>query len=990
MAFAPPATATGLEKGRPGAQLRGTPAGTATWQATPNLVFASTTQAPGIQVQDTRPFAGRLPIPGDPAVVTAEAELQVTPGAKGWLALGIGNPRLGTPPWGKGVYVILTPEGRYTLAANDEPADWQSQHMVVLKRGSLPEFSPNRPMKLKIEYDRAGDTVSLWAGGSPVSGSVPLAGRGVTVEPRFAGFSGLGQTPGHAFVTAFSVSTGASAGAETSALESSWLVPLAIPAWWEPGEVAAFRLSGKALPAAIVSVKTVLTTVEGEVVAEFISPRAEIERHGWTWRPDRPGFYEAEFRAIDQSGKERPLVRSFDLKAPATGTVLSIQRARQSFAILPPDPLDVPGRQSKGQFGFTYTLNQENIPLARLVGLDLANIHPIPWGANFSNLNTAIEPAKGQYRWELLDPHIDALTRAGMTIAGQFCYTPLWASPHPDKKNVNICVVEGTAYAPADIQDYARFVEATVRRYGDRIRLWELWNEPAIPGGSVFWSDTPENFVRLMEAGYTTIKRLQPDSEVWIGGLGSRSAYYAFYNRIQQLGASRFYDVLSQHGSFPDRGSHEFRRIDTIHDVPAKPAVVSEWHAILQGNMQSTPILAEDALSFRLLRDLARQLRIGIRRTLLFEMSNLTEKEALGFARENKWFTHSSGLFRKRPQPEPRHAAVVLSNFLRITGRQATVVREFSVSTDSLALLLDTARGPLALVWSETGPLPASSLSTVATPASTLLDWEGRAVSLVPDTGSVLPPGRFYYLTTPDTAAISRLPITDKVVSRQVAARAGHAAVEATYQTAPLFKDIDAPLQIPSSAWINTHWKGKAPRQGNLDAGFSARAAVGASDAGLDIVVEVNDTVHSQQETSAWWNGDSLQIAIDCEGIGISGGNTELIAALTPDGPLLHKILAADPRGDIPARWTPAGNEVRHAAVRIERNASTTRYRLRVEWPELYPLANNTEKPLRLSLAINNNDGSGRNATLEWGSGIVSEKDPSAYGLLRPVTASFP
>lgn len=970
------ASAEDFKSGKAGEPLNTLRAGAERWEATRNLVHAGAKAGGGIQVKDGRSFMARLPAPTDGESIVVEADLRVTPSAPGWVALGIGAPELGSPPWGEGVYVILDGAGRYTLAGNDDPADWQSKRMITLARGTIPDFSPDRFVKLKLEYIREPASVNVWANGVKLVDRFALTGRGFTVTPAFIGFSGIGQAAEVAIVGGFSAGDGESAPARLSDVS---LRPEKVPAWWRTGEPVKFALSG-AFPSDIVALKAVVTDVSGAEVAQTRTTRLEVETRGWTWRPTTPGFFEVAFFAVNQRGEEHVLGSLFTLKAP-NQTTRDFARDRQGFAVVPHAPAEAAG--SAAQFGFTYTLNLENIGLARLVGLNFANIHPIPWGANFTNLKMAIEPEKGVYRWELLDPHVDALVAAGMEIAGQFCYTPLWASPHPEKTNINICVVEGTAYAPADLADYGRFVEATVTRYKDRIRMWELWNEPAIPGGSVFWSDTPENFVRLMQTGYETIKRVQPEAEVWLGGLGSRSAYYAFYHRINRLGAEPFFDVLSTHGSFPDRGLDEFRRIESLHGAKPKPAVVSEWHALLQGNMQSTPILAEDALSFRMMRDIAHQLKAGFTRTLLFEMSNLTEKEALGFARENKWFTHSSGLFRRRPQVEPRHAAVVMANFLNATARQATFVREFSVSDASFGLLLSTGRGPVAMVWSQTAPITVRELAAVVGPRSTLADWEGRSVSL--DGAARLEPNRMYFISAPDEAAIKRLPESNRIISTQAAARAARVTTEGAYQTAPLIRDGRVLATLGADAWIERDWK-TTILKGAADSGFSARAAVGSHDDGLDIVVEVRDAEHVAHETNRqYWNGDSLQIAVDSEGVGVTGGHTELIAALTASGPVLWKISAADTRGDIPARWSPAGGEVRHADLRIERRDGVTRYLVRLEWAELYPLAHDASKPLRISFAVNNNDGAGRAAYTTWGGGVVSEKDPSAYGALTAV-----
>lgn len=947
-----------------------TGSGPVKWQATSNLEIRASDKSGGITVIDAGPFMGRLPVASTGQLITAEATLK--PSAEGWMALGIGAPSLGSPAWGSGIYVIVTSTGQYTLAGNPDPADWTSKKTVRLKNGTIPDFESSRVAKLKLEYNVATNEVSLSSGKTQLVERLSLQGKGFAVDPSFAGFSGYGQIPGERVVEAFAVESSNSAPAPPAAATHA-MQPAVTPAWWEFGQPVQFNLVGGRLAQSSVALLAKVTDVSGREVARDRIPRAQAESAGWSWSPPSPGFYEVAFSQVDATGYAADLGTAYSLRAP-NGNTRTFLHTRQGFAVVPPRHV-ING--PVGQFGFTYTLNQKNIPLAKLVGFDLANIHPIPWGANFTNLNMAIEPVKGTYRWEILDPHVDALANAGITIAGQFCYTPLWASPHPEKKNINICVVEGTAYAPKDIDDYSRFVEAAVTRYKDRIRLWELWNEPAVPGGSVFWSDTPENFVRMMRAGYSTIKRVQPDSEVWFGGIGGRAAYYAFYNRILSLGGEPFFDVLSLHGNAV---LADFRRIEKKYDVAPKPAVMSEWHAILQGNSQSSPILEENALSFRMMRNLLLQIKEGVTRSMFFEMTNLVDKEALLFAGDNKWFVHSSGLFRNRPQSEPRHAAVVMANFLNVSGKKAVFVKEVDVSENIIAVQLSTGRGPLLAFWSETADIPPGAMASFATPGSELVDWEGKTIS----TTTTLSAGLIYYLSSPNTEQLSGTALTNRLVPPQSQTRKVQQTVKGFYNVGLLFDSVETSPTVPDSGWINTDWTLTTMDNTIPDRPVSARAAVGVHEAGLDLLIEVKDSVHSQKEPQpSFWNGDSVQLAIDCEGIGLVGGHTELIAALGQQGPVLWKLAAADTRGDIPGQWSPANGPVKNAGIRITREGSVTRYQCRIAWAELYPLAYDNSKPIRLSLVVNNNDGSGRKEYLEWGGGIAAEKDPSAYGELN-------
>jgi len=766
--------------------------------------------------------------------------------------------------------------------------------------------------------------------------------------------------------------------AQETAGQELALVPAKIAAWWFEGDTVKYRLSSRQLPEGTKAVQGTITDVSGNNIATIEVKAADLATKGWEWQPTAPGFYEVEFSySKEGESKKLPVVVRRDMKAPGN-IVKTFERKKQGFAVMPKRPVP---ETPVGQFGFTYGGHSEEIALARMIGLDLLRIH-LWWGPEFSQVNGGIEKVKGTYEWEPYDALVDLFANNGFVVNLQFISTPLWASPHPDKKDVKICMIEGATYAPTDMDDFTRFVETAVARYKDRVSLWEIWNEPSVPGGSVFWADTTENYVKLLIAGSKAVKKVQPEAEVWIGGIGPRSPYHAFYNRVLKLGGAQYFDVLSLHGAW-NTPAEVFRSIEESQGIPPKPAVMGEWHAILQGNMQTQPIMAERALSYRMIKDLLYQIKQGVTRTMLFELVNLTEKESLDYAREHKMFTHSAGLFRRKPQLEPRHAAIVMANFTGITGRKATFGREFDMGEDIISLGLVTNNGPLIAFWSESAPIDAKTLKPFLTSGSSLQDWEGKPVSLK-DTEE-LEKATVYYLTKPNEGTLAKADAANKLISPRNQTRKDVASLKGSFVPGKLFDQPSTVAQVPDQAWIQEGWKLTKLIESAQSDNFKVRAAIGAHEDGLDIVAEVTDPSHEQKESGNWWQADSLQIAADCENTGVPGGNTEVIAALTQQGPVLWKILAANPQGDIPSNWSAGGNLVKYGESHITRDGQITRYQVRIPWSELYPLTYSPTMKLRLALAVNDNNGTGRAAHLDWGAGITGDKDPSLYGELTPV-----
>jgi hypothetical protein len=61
---------------------------------------------------------------------------------------------------------------------------------------------------------------------------------------------------------------------------------------------------------------------------------------------------------------------------------------------------------------------------------------------------------------------------------------------------------------------YKTFLKELIKRYKDRVHRWEVFNEPGIE-----CKDIPENYVKLLKISYLTIKEVDPNATVCLGGL---------------------------------------------------------------------------------------------------------------------------------------------------------------------------------------------------------------------------------------------------------------------------------------------------------------------------------------------------------------------------------------------------------------------------------------------------------------------------------------
>ncbi|NDW08567.1 glycosyl hydrolase [Dysgonomonas sp. 520] len=93
-------------------------------------------------------------------------------------------------------------------------------------------------------------------------------------------------------------------------------------------------------------------------------------------------------------------------------------------------------------------------------------------------------------------------------------------------------------------EEWRKFVKATVERYHDRIKYWEIWNEQ--DGG--FWASGPnraKEYVSLLKIAYTEIKAIDPEATVIVGGLCGWNGEYL--KGMYLAGAKGYFDAIAVH-----------------------------------------------------------------------------------------------------------------------------------------------------------------------------------------------------------------------------------------------------------------------------------------------------------------------------------------------------------------------------------------------------------------------------------------------------------
>ncbi len=151
----------------------------------------------------------------------------------------------------------------------------------------------------------------------------------------------------------------------------------------------------------------------------------------------------------------------------------------------------------------------------------------IRWARTDFDWTTVQSRENGPWDFSMFDNTVDMAEKAGITILPILAYDVAWATP---------------AYRHLD--RWRQYVRQTVSRYHNRLRYWEVWNEPDLVQ---FWKETPDpaNYTLLLKAAYEEIKRIDPDLQVLLGGLSGIP--YDYIEGIYKAGGKDFFDIMAVH-----------------------------------------------------------------------------------------------------------------------------------------------------------------------------------------------------------------------------------------------------------------------------------------------------------------------------------------------------------------------------------------------------------------------------------------------------------
>ena len=190
-----------------------------------------------------------------------------------------------------------------------------------------------------------------------------------------------------------------------------------------------------------------------------------------------------------------------------------------------------------------------------------------------------LEQNKGTYYWKTLDDAISYAEAKGKQVLYVFGDTPAWAGPSPSAP-------------PTDIEEFKRFANAVISRYGNRIDAYEVWNEPNLYNPV---TTKVADLLQMTKYVYDTVKKVSPSSLVLTPSTTMRtdtvtSSFYSQY--LSQLGkigwpidGYAFHTYPRAAGGPAERANAiaQFKQMLVLAQAPRKPIWDSERNYGLGG-----------------------------------------------------------------------------------------------------------------------------------------------------------------------------------------------------------------------------------------------------------------------------------------------------------------------------------------------------------------------------------------------------------------------
>ncbi|MDA3959613.1 MAG: family 1 glycosylhydrolase [Planctomycetota bacterium] len=143
---------------------------------------------------------------------------------------------------------------------------------------------------------------------------------------------------------------------------------------------------------------------------------------------------------------------------------------------------------------------------------------------------------------------IDAAQAQGIECQVLLGYGVPWNAPEADQKSGHRADWQFSPPNHGDMQAWLDYVNLMVTTFGDRVRYWEVWNEPDLWH---FWQGSSDDYIELLRTTYQAIKAKDPAHQVLTGGFALLDGHGGHkepgFQRNVCVKAEPYYDILAHH-----------------------------------------------------------------------------------------------------------------------------------------------------------------------------------------------------------------------------------------------------------------------------------------------------------------------------------------------------------------------------------------------------------------------------------------------------------
>lgn len=153
------------------------------------------------------------------------------------------------------------------------------------------------------------------------------------------------------------------------------------------------------------------------------------------------------------------------------------------------------------------------------------------------------EKKKGKYDFTWIDAHVDGLIEQGINPWMCLCYgNPIYSEQSGNNLGAKL-------FTDGPVMDaWLRYVKACVKRYKDKVTMWEIWNEPDGRHRELY-----DRYANLVVRTAKVIRKVDPDAKIAIFGACTPDREYIrqAMELIDKADGLKYVDYITYHAYWP-------------------------------------------------------------------------------------------------------------------------------------------------------------------------------------------------------------------------------------------------------------------------------------------------------------------------------------------------------------------------------------------------------------------------------------------------------